>query len=66
MYSADGKLTIIYTVDLVIFACLDFREFVIWGLFTKSRILKCSILMISITLIIIFFAKFAMFDFDDK
>ena len=37
VYSADGKFTT-YTVDLVIFASLDFREFVIWGLFTKSRI----------------------------
>ena len=34
------------TVDLVIFACLDFREFVIWGLFTKSRIRELSISMI--------------------
>ena len=58
VYSADGKLTI-YIVDLVIFARLDFREFVIWGLLTKSRILKCSISVISITLIIIIFAKFA-------
>ena len=57
MYSAD--VCIRQTVDLVIFACLDFREFVIWGLFTKSRILKCSISMISITFIILIFAKFA-------
>ena len=28
----------IYTVDLVIFACLNFREFIILGLFTKFRI----------------------------
>ena len=34
------------TVDLVIFACLDFREFVIFGLFTKSRIRELSISMI--------------------
>ena len=26
------------TVDMVIFACLDFRDFVIWELFAKSRI----------------------------
>ena len=35
-----------YTVDLVIFACLDFREFVVLGLFTRSRIRKLSISMI--------------------
>ena len=34
------------TVGLVIFACLDFREFVILGLFTKSRIGELSISMI--------------------
>ena len=26
------------TVDLVIFACLNFQEFLIFGLFTKIRI----------------------------
>ena len=36
VYSADGKFTI-YIVDLVIFACLDFREFVICGLFTFTK-----------------------------
>ena len=35
-----------YTIDLVIFACLDFREFMIFGLFTKSKIRELSILMI--------------------
>ena len=60
VYSADGKFTI-YIVDLVIFACLDFREFVICGLFTftKYKIRKFSIFMISITRIIIIFAKSA-------
>ena len=33
------------TVDLVIFMCLDFREFVILELFMKSRTYKVSILM---------------------
>ena len=33
----------IHTVDLLIFACLDFREFVIFGLFVKSRIRELSI-----------------------
>ena len=36
VYSADGKFTICI-VDLVIFACLDFREFVICGLFTFTK-----------------------------
>ena len=36
VYSADGKFTI-YIVDLVIFACLDFREFVICGLFSFTK-----------------------------
>ena len=34
------------TIDLVIFACLDSREFVILGLFTKSRIRELSTSMI--------------------
>ena len=34
------------TVDLIIFACLNFREFVILVLFTKSIIRELSILMI--------------------
>ena len=42
------------TVDLVIFACLDYREFVILGLFTKFRTRKLSISMIGSTIIIIF------------
>ena len=32
------KKTNIHTVDLVIFACLDFCEFVIFGPYAKSRI----------------------------
>ena len=35
-----------YNIDVVIFACLTFREFVIFGLFTKSRSRKLSISMI--------------------
>ena len=35
-----------YTVDLVIFASLDFCEFVILGLFSKSRIRQLSTSMI--------------------
>ena len=42
------------TVDPVIFACLDFREFVILGLFAMSRIRKLSISMIGSTIRIIF------------
>ena len=34
------------TVDLIIFTCLDFREFVILELFVKSRICELSISMI--------------------
>ena len=36
-YSFIGGVEL-YTVDLVIFACLNFREFLILGLFTKFRI----------------------------
>ena len=36
------------TVDLVFFGCLDFREFVIVGLFTKSRIQEFAISLIGI------------------
>ena len=47
------------TVDRVIFACLDFREFVILGLFAMSRIRELSILMIGSTIIrrIVIFAR---------
>ena len=36
VFSGYDKLH--YTVDLVIFACLHFREFLILGLFTKFKI----------------------------
>ena len=37
----------LYTaVDLAIFACLDFRKFVVMGLFTKSRIRELSFSML--------------------
>ena len=39
-FMVAGIISHMYTVDPVIFACLDFREFVILGLYTyrKSRI----------------------------
>ena len=43
---AGHHITTTYTVDLVIFACSDLREFVILGFFTKSRISELSISMI--------------------
>ena len=43
------------TVDLVIFACLNFREFLIWGLFTKFRIRE---FFFSSAIIIIIFVRF--------
>ena len=36
-------MIVLYTVDIVIFVCLDFREFVILGLFTSARIRELSI-----------------------
>ena len=42
------------TGDLVIFACLNFREFPILGLFTKFRIREFSFFFSSATIIIIF------------
>ena len=42
-----------YTVDLVIFACFNFRKFLILGLFTKFRIrefkffFSCAIIIIN-------------------
>ena len=47
----------IYTVDLVIFACLNFREFLILGLYKKFRIREFSFLFSS-AIIIIISAKF--------
>ena len=46
-----------YTVDLVIFGCLNFREFLILGLFTKFRIIEFSFFFSNVIIIIIF-AKF--------
>ena len=45
------------TVDLVIFACYNFREFLILGLFTKLRIHEFSF-FISSAIIIIIFTRF--------
>ena len=45
-------------LDLVIFACSDFREFVILGVFVMSRICELSISMIGSFIIIIMFARF--------
>ena len=42
------------TVDLVIFACLNFREFLILGLFPKFRIREFSSFLNSAFIIIIF------------
>ena len=47
-----------YTVDLVISACLDFREFVILGLFMKARICQLSISMIAGAIIRKIFVRF--------
>ena len=50
----DCRSTIIYTVDLVIFACLNFREVMILGLFTKFRIREFFFFFSSVIIIIIF------------
>ena len=42
------------TVDLLIFACFNFRDILILGLFTKFRIPKLLIFLISAIIIIIF------------
>ena len=48
---ASGVYLVNYnTVNLVNFACLDFLEFVIWGLFANSIIRKLSISMIGSTI----------------
>ena len=47
-----------HTVDLVIFAYLNIREYVILGLFARSRIRELSILIIVSAIIIINVAKF--------
>ena len=54
----DYLMLLAYTVDLVIFACLGSREFVILGLFAMSRIRELSIPIIGSTIIIII-AKFS-------
>ena len=41
-----GAGVTLYTVNLVIFACLDGREFVVLRLFKKSRIRELTISMI--------------------
>ena len=48
----------IYCIDLVIFACLDFLEFVIWRLFAKSEIRELSISISGSAIIIIFLGDF--------
>ena len=45
------------TVDLVIFACLDFREFLILRLFAELRIREFSFFF-SNAIIVIIFARF--------
>ena len=40
-----------YTANLVIFACLNFRQFFIFGLFARSRIRELSISMIGSAII---------------
>ena len=47
----------IYSVDLVIFACLNFRKFLILGLFAKLSIREFSFFFSS-AIIIIIFARF--------
>ena len=42
------------TVNLAIFACLNVREFFIWGLFTRFRIREFSCFFYSILIIILF------------
>ena len=45
LYTPGSRRCELYTVDTVIFECLRFREFVILGHFTKSRIRELLILM---------------------
>ena len=45
------------TVDLVIFACVNFREFLLLGLFTKFRTRE-FLFFLSSTIIIIIFEEF--------
>ena len=46
-----------YTIDHVIFACLNFHEFLILEFFTKIRIREFSFFLIS-AIVIIIFARF--------
>ena len=56
MELTDGIVRdLVYTVDLVIFACLNFREFLILGLFTKLWIRRY---FFSSAIIVIIFARF--------
>ena len=50
-------------VDLVIFACLNCREFVFCGLFAKSKIRELSISMISRAIKIVTLANISRSDF---
>ena len=45
-------------VDLVIFVCLTFREFLIWGFFVKFRMREFSFFIILFSIIIIIFVRF--------
>ena len=56
----ESRHNIHNTLHLVIFPCLNFREFLILGLFTKFRILEFLFffMMFSSAIIMIIFAKF--------
>ena len=54
MMTSNPSVFMIYTVDLVIFACLDFYELMILRLFVMSRICELLMSMIGGTIIIIF------------
>ena len=45
-------------VDLVIFVCLTFCEFLIWGLFVKFRMREFLFSIILFSIIIIIFVRF--------
>ena len=53
-HSDHSNHVVAYTVDLVIFASLNFREFLILGLFTKFRIREFTFFFSSVIIIIIF------------
>ena len=50
----DSDNPLVYTVDLVIFVCFNFRKFLILRLFTKFRIREFSFLFSGAIIIIIF------------